>query len=147
MFFQSNDSATCHSISSSISTLWASVSFMNLWPVLTQLQQFHSKQALGKIEKGDPCEETHMYEWVCQQNTCEEVSQLKGKAKISPWAQPLSGWSIITLLVGSAFCSAAKSLTWLCIAQGIQGIGGGGAIQVQPSTQWPPYQLTVGWVA
>ncbi|KAL8279315.1 hypothetical protein RQP46_008352 [Phenoliferia psychrophenolica] len=33
-------------------------------------------------------------------------------------------------LFGSAMCGAAKSMTWLCALRGIQGIGGGGILQV-----------------
>ncbi|PVF96665.1 MFS general substrate transporter [Serendipita vermifera] len=37
---------------------------------------------------------------------------------------------ILCFLLGSALCGAAKSFVWLCIARGVQGIGGGGAIQL-----------------
>ncbi|CAG8698583.1 6125_t:CDS:10, partial [Acaulospora colombiana] len=36
---------------------------------------------------------------------------------------------ILCFLLGSALCGAAKSFVWLCIARGVKGIGGGGAIQ------------------
>ena len=32
--------------------------------------------------------------------------------------------------MGSALCGAAKSLTWLIICRAVQGIGGGGLIQI-----------------
>jgi MFS family permease len=39
--------------------------------------------------------------------------------------------TILVFLLGSALCGSAKSMTWLCIARGIQGMGGGGALQVR----------------
>lgn len=33
-------------------------------------------------------------------------------------------------MAASALCGAAKSLTWLCVARGLQGIGGGGILQL-----------------
>ncbi len=39
-------------------------------------------------------------------------------------------FAILMFLFGSALCGSAKSITWLCVARGIQGIGGGGALQV-----------------
>ena len=34
------------------------------------------------------------------------------------------------LQFGSALCGAAKTMTWLIVARAIQGIGGGGIIQM-----------------
>ncbi len=34
------------------------------------------------------------------------------------------------LQIGSALCGAAQSMTWLIVARAIQGIGGGGIIQM-----------------
>ncbi|PVF96646.1 MFS general substrate transporter [Serendipita vermifera] len=42
--------------------------------------------------------------------------------------------TILIFLLGSALCGAAKSFTWLCIARGVQGIGGGGALQLSQIT-------------
>ncbi|KAF5327370.1 hypothetical protein D9619_004462 [Psilocybe cf. subviscida] len=38
--------------------------------------------------------------------------------------------AIIFFLVGSALCGAAQSITWLIIARAVQGIGGGGIMQM-----------------
>lgn len=45
--------------------------------------------------------------------------------------KPALFFTILMFLLGSALCGAAKSFTWLCIARGVQGIGGGGALQVR----------------
>ncbi|ETW81546.1 MFS amino acid permease [Heterobasidion irregulare TC 32-1] len=37
---------------------------------------------------------------------------------------------IVIFLIGSALCGAAQSMTWLIIARAVQGIGGGGLIQI-----------------
>lgn len=39
-------------------------------------------------------------------------------------------FGIIMFLVGSALCGAAKTFIWLVIARGVQGIGGGGVMQM-----------------
>ncbi|EJD36911.1 MFS general substrate transporter [Auricularia subglabra TFB-10046 SS5] len=39
-------------------------------------------------------------------------------------------FGIITFLVGSALCGAAKTFIWLVISRGLQGIGGGGIMQI-----------------
>ncbi|EJD36920.1 MFS general substrate transporter [Auricularia subglabra TFB-10046 SS5] len=39
-------------------------------------------------------------------------------------------FGIITFLVGSALCGAAKTFIWLVISRGLQGIGGGGIMQM-----------------
>ena len=83
-FRQSTDGATGHSISSSLSSIWVSDSFMNLWPVLTELQPFHGKRASGETTKVNPSEESLAYERARQQNAREEMSRLKGKAKNIP---------------------------------------------------------------
>lgn len=53
--------------------------------------------------------------------------------------KPTLFFAIITFLVGSALCGSAKSFLWLCIARGLQGIGGGGALQVsvEPAKWYP----------
>ncbi|CAG7851758.1 Uncharacterized MFS-type transporter C1399.02 [Serendipita indica DSM 11827] len=44
--------------------------------------------------------------------------------------KPTLFFCILTFLLGSALCGAAKSMLWLCISRGVQGIGGGGALQL-----------------
>lgn len=44
--------------------------------------------------------------------------------------KPTLFFAIIVFLLGSALCGSAKSFIWLCVARGVQGIGGGGALQL-----------------
>ncbi|KAG8843175.1 hypothetical protein FRB91_003551, partial [Serendipita sp. 411] len=44
--------------------------------------------------------------------------------------KPTLFFSILAFLLGSALCGSAKSMLWLCIARGVQGMGGGGALQM-----------------
>lgn len=37
---------------------------------------------------------------------------------------------IIIFLIGSALCGAAQNMTWLIVCRAIQGIGGGGILQL-----------------
>ncbi|SCV72438.1 BQ2448_3975 [Microbotryum intermedium] len=37
---------------------------------------------------------------------------------------------IAIFLFGSAMCGAAQNMTWLCVCRGVQGVGGGGIIQL-----------------
>ncbi|GAA5974111.1 hypothetical protein JCM11641_003442 [Rhodosporidiobolus odoratus] len=37
---------------------------------------------------------------------------------------------VIIFMIGSALCGAAKSMVWLCAARGVQGLGGGGVMQM-----------------
>ena len=73
--------ATGHSVFSPTSTLWVSDSFMNLWPILIELQSFHGKRTTGEGAKVNLSEEALSYERARQQNAREETSRLKGKAK------------------------------------------------------------------
>lgn len=52
-----------------------------------------------------------------------KVSDLLGR-------KPVLYTSIIVFMAGSALCGAAKSMIWLCAARGVQGLGGGGILQV-----------------
>ncbi|BGP13229.1 hypothetical protein JCM10213v2_001148 [Rhodosporidiobolus nylandii] len=38
--------------------------------------------------------------------------------------------SILVFMLGSALCGCAKSMVWLCAARGVQGLGGGGVMQM-----------------
>ncbi|KAG8750054.1 hypothetical protein FRC14_000846 [Serendipita sp. 396] len=44
--------------------------------------------------------------------------------------KPTLFFCILMFLFGSALCGSAKSMAWLCIARGVQGVGGGGALQM-----------------
>ncbi|KAK4700554.1 hypothetical protein P7C70_g5692, partial [Phenoliferia sp. Uapishka_3] len=44
--------------------------------------------------------------------------------------KPVLYFAVVMFLFGSAMCGAAKDMTWLCVCRGIQGIGGGGILQL-----------------
>ncbi|KAJ7774979.1 MFS general substrate transporter [Mycena metata] len=44
--------------------------------------------------------------------------------------KPLLYSSIIVFLIGSALCGAAQNMTWLVVCRAVQGIGGGGIMQL-----------------
>lgn len=58
------------------------------------------------------------------------LSPLYGKLSDLIGRKPVLYSSILIFLLGSALCGAAKSLTWLIICRAVQGIGGGGIIQL-----------------
>jgi EmrB/QacA subfamily drug resistance transporter len=58
------------------------------------------------------------------------LSPLYGKLSDLVGRKPVLYATIAIFLLGSALCGAAKSLTWLIICRAIQGIGGGGILQV-----------------
>ncbi|KAH9483677.1 putative MFS-type transporter [Psilocybe cubensis] len=58
------------------------------------------------------------------------LSPLYGKLSDLIGRKPVLYTSIIIFLVGSALCGAAQSITWLIVARAVQGIGGGGIIQL-----------------
>lgn len=58
------------------------------------------------------------------------LSPLYGKLSDIVGRKPVFYASILTFLLGSALCGAAQSLTWLAVCRGIQGIGGGGILQL-----------------
>ncbi|KAM0751529.1 MFS general substrate transporter [Meredithblackwellia eburnea MCA 4105] len=39
-------------------------------------------------------------------------------------------FAIVMFVLGSALCGAAKNMIWLCVCRGVQGIGGGGILQL-----------------
>ncbi|KIJ07370.1 hypothetical protein PAXINDRAFT_102988 [Paxillus involutus ATCC 200175] len=55
---------------------------------------------------------------------------LYGKLSNMFGRKPILYSSIIIFLVGSALCGAAQSMNWLIICRAVQGIGGGGIIQL-----------------
>ncbi|KAF9013990.1 major facilitator superfamily domain-containing protein [Cyathus striatus] len=58
------------------------------------------------------------------------LSPLYGKLSDLIGRKPILYASIVVFLIGSALCGAAQSMTWLIIARAVQGIGGGGIIQL-----------------
>ncbi|KAH9066301.1 MFS general substrate transporter [Lactarius vividus] len=58
------------------------------------------------------------------------LSPLYGKLSDLIGRKPVLYSAILIFLVGSALCGAAQSLTWLIICRAVQGIGGGGIIQL-----------------
>ncbi|KAH7929621.1 MFS general substrate transporter [Leucogyrophana mollusca] len=59
---------------------------------------------------------------------------LYGKLSDMVGRKPILYGSIALFLFGSALCGAAQSMTWLIISRAIQGIGGGGIIQLDVIT-------------
>ncbi|KAG8217929.1 MFS general substrate transporter [Butyriboletus roseoflavus] len=55
---------------------------------------------------------------------------LYGKLSNMFGRKPILYSSIVTFLFGSAMCGAAQSMTWLIVCRAVQGIGGGGIIQL-----------------
>ncbi|KAI9446101.1 major facilitator superfamily domain-containing protein [Lactarius indigo] len=58
------------------------------------------------------------------------LSPLYGKLSDLIGRKPVLYSAILIFLLGSALCGAAQSLTWLIICRAVQGIGGGGIIQL-----------------
>ena len=58
------------------------------------------------------------------------VSPVYGKLTTILGRKPLLFFSIFMFLFGSAMCGAAQSMTWLVVCRAVQGIGGGGIIQM-----------------
>ncbi|KIM48914.1 hypothetical protein M413DRAFT_89920 [Hebeloma cylindrosporum] len=58
------------------------------------------------------------------------LSPLYGKLSDLIGRKPILYASIVFFLVGSALCGAAQNITWLVVSRAVQGIGGGGIIQL-----------------
>ncbi|TDL25972.1 MFS general substrate transporter [Rickenella mellea] len=58
------------------------------------------------------------------------LSPLYGKLADIVGRKPVLFFSIIMFLLGSALCGAAQTFLWLALCRGVQGIGGGGLIQM-----------------
>ncbi|KAJ7449942.1 major facilitator superfamily domain-containing protein [Mycena latifolia] len=58
------------------------------------------------------------------------LSPLYGKLSDIFGRKPLLYSSIIIFLIGSALCGAAQNMTWLVVCRAVQGIGGGGILQL-----------------
>ncbi|KAG6851242.1 hypothetical protein H0H93_011678 [Arthromyces matolae] len=58
------------------------------------------------------------------------LSPLYGKLSDLIGRKPILYATIVLFLVGSALCGAAQNMTWLIVARAVQGIGGGGIIQL-----------------
>ncbi|KDN40105.1 MFS general substrate transporter [Tilletiaria anomala UBC 951] len=62
--------------------------------------------------------------------TATALIPLYGRLSDLTGRKPLLWVAILFFLFGSALCGAAKNMTWLCIARGLQGVGGGGIISI-----------------
>ncbi|KAJ7632749.1 MFS general substrate transporter [Roridomyces roridus] len=58
------------------------------------------------------------------------LSPLYGKLSDIFGRKPLLYSSILIFLIGSALCGAAQNMTWLIVCRAVQGIGGGGILQL-----------------
>ncbi|KAL6310351.1 major facilitator superfamily domain-containing protein [Sparassis latifolia] len=58
------------------------------------------------------------------------LSPMYGKLSDLAGRKPVLYTSIVFFLIGSALCGAAQNMTWLVVCRAIQGIGGGGIIQL-----------------
>ncbi|KAK0483776.1 MFS general substrate transporter [Armillaria novae-zelandiae] len=58
------------------------------------------------------------------------LSPLYGKLSDLIGRKPILYSSILIFLIGSALCGAAQNLTWLIICRAVQGVGGGGIMQL-----------------
>ncbi|KAF8608521.1 MFS general substrate transporter [Ceratobasidium sp. AG-I] len=58
------------------------------------------------------------------------LSPVYGKVSDLVGRKPILFAAIAAFLIGSALCGAAQSFAWLAICRGVQGIGGGGIIQM-----------------
>ncbi|OCH95564.1 MFS general substrate transporter [Obba rivulosa] len=58
------------------------------------------------------------------------LSPIYGKLSDITGRKPILYASILVFLIGSALCGAAQNMTWLVVCRAVQGIGGGGIIQL-----------------
>ncbi|KAF9052921.1 MFS general substrate transporter [Panaeolus papilionaceus] len=74
----------------------------------------------------------NLYSWVgtAYLLSSATLSPLYGKFSDIAGRKPVLYASITFFLIGSALCGAAQSMVWLVVARAIQGIGGGGIIQL-----------------
>ncbi|KIK90429.1 hypothetical protein PAXRUDRAFT_681387 [Paxillus rubicundulus Ve08.2h10] len=72
------------------------------------------------------------YSWVgsAYMLTGAALGPLYGKLSDMFGRKPILYSSIIIFLLGSAFCGAAQTMNWLIVCRAVQGIGGGGILQL-----------------
>ncbi|KAF8503316.1 major facilitator superfamily domain-containing protein [Russula emetica] len=72
------------------------------------------------------------YSWVGSSYllAASALAPLYGKLSDLVGRKPVLYFAILSFLLGSALCGAAQSLTWLIICRAVQGLGGGGLLQV-----------------
>ena len=58
------------------------------------------------------------------------VAPLYGKLSDIIGRKPVLYTSVFFFLLGSALCGAAQNMVWLIISRGLQGLGGGGLMQI-----------------
>lgn len=72
------------------------------------------------------------YSWVGSAYMLASASlgPLYGKLSNILGRKPVLYGSIVIFLIGSALCGAAQTMTWLIVCRAVQGIGGGGIMQL-----------------
>ncbi|KAG1754579.1 MFS general substrate transporter [Suillus lakei] len=72
------------------------------------------------------------YSWVGSAYMLASASlgPLYGKLSNILGRKPMLYGSIVIFLIGSALCGAAQTMTWLIVCRAVQGIGGGGIMQL-----------------
>ncbi|KAL9715316.1 hypothetical protein Ac2012v2_001979 [Leucoagaricus gongylophorus] len=72
------------------------------------------------------------YSWVgtAYMLSAATLSPFYGRVSDITGRKPILYSSILLFLVGSALCGAAQSMTWLIVTRAVQGIGGGGLLQM-----------------
>ncbi|KAF7338188.1 MFS general substrate transporter [Mycena venus] len=73
-----------------------------------------------------------LYSWVGSAYllAAAALGPLYGKLSDIFGRKPLLYSSIVIFLIGSALCGAAQNMTWLVVCRAVQGIGGGGILQL-----------------
>ncbi|KAJ7343348.1 major facilitator superfamily domain-containing protein [Mycena albidolilacea] len=73
-----------------------------------------------------------LYSWVGSAYllAAAALGPLYGKLSDIFGRKPLLYTSIVVFLIGSALCGAAQNMTWLVVSRAVQGIGGGGILQL-----------------
>ncbi|KAJ7685325.1 major facilitator superfamily domain-containing protein [Mycena polygramma] len=71
-----------------------------------------------------------LYSWVGSAYLLAAAALGPLYGKLSAGRKPLLYSSIVIFLIGSALCGAAQNMVWLVVCRAVQGIGGGGILQL-----------------